>query len=70
MSGDAATLAEIGPDYGLDYTLHTEEGENYAVDHTTAVYLLDRQSRIVYMFSYGTDEDAIVQAIREQIAGA
>jgi protein SCO1/2 len=70
MSGDAATLAEIGPDYGLDYTLHTEEGENYAVDHTTAVYLLDPQSRIVYMFSYGTDTDAIAQTIQQAIAEA
>jgi protein SCO1/2 len=68
MSGDAATLAQIAPDYGLDYTLHIEQGENYAVDHSTAVYLLDPQSRIVYLFSYGTDRDAIVQTIREQIA--
>lgn len=70
MSGDAATLAQIGTDYGLDYTLNTDEGENYTVDHSTATYLLDPQSRIVYLFSYGTNRDAIVQTIREQIADA
>lgn len=63
MSGDPETLAQIGPDYGLDYTLHTEEGENYSVDHTTRVYLLNPQSRIVYEFSFGTMRDAIVQTI-------
>ena len=68
MSGDEATLARIGPDYGLDYTLHTEEGVNYTVDHTTRVYLLDPQSRIVYEFSFGTDRNVIVQTLREALA--
>jgi protein SCO1/2 len=70
MSGDAATLTEIGGDYGLDYTLHIEQGENYTVDHSTATYLLDPQSRITYLFSYATDRDAIVQAIRAEINAA
>ncbi|MCC6803230.1 MAG: SCO family protein, partial [Anaerolineae bacterium] len=69
MSSDPETLAEIGPDYGLDYTLHTEQGENYTVDHTTRVYLLDPQSRIAYEFSFGTDRDAVIQTIQAQLAG-
>ncbi|MFN8448684.1 MAG: SCO family protein [Anaerolineae bacterium] len=70
MTGDAATLAQIGPDYGLDYTLHTEEGANYSVDHTTRVYLLDPQSRMVYEFAFGTDQDAVVATIRGQLNSA
>ncbi len=70
MSGDDATLARIGGAYGLYYQLHTEEGENYSVDHTSQSYLINPQGQMIDMFSYDTAEDAVVQTIESEIAQA
>ncbi len=67
LTGDPVTLDTIGPDYGLDYTLNTSEGENYSVDHTTRTYLLDAQGRMVAVFSFDVSEDVIVQTIEDAI---
>jgi protein SCO1 len=70
LTGDPATLEEIGPDYGLDYTLHTEEGENYSVDHTTRSYLLNPQGQMIAVFSFDVPEDVIVRTIENAIPQA
>ena len=67
MSGVKTVKDQLTADFGLDYTLHTEEGENYSVDHTTRTYLLDPQGRIVYQFSYGTDRNAIVATLQSKM---
>lgn len=64
LSGEAATLENIGPDYGLDYTLHTEEGENYSVDHTTRTFLIDSQGRMVATFAFDVPEEVVVETIQ------
>ena len=73
LQGDDATLAEIGPDFGLVYQRQTDTGSaaSYLVDHTTRSYLIDPQGRLRRSFSYSTQPDAIAQAITAlQAAGA
>ncbi len=65
MSGEPGMLAEIAPDYGLEYILHTDEGENYSVDHTTRTYLIDPQGRLVRVFSFDVPRDVIAETVRE-----
>jgi protein SCO1/2 len=67
MSGVGDYADQLAADFGLDYVLHTEEGENYAVDHSTRAYLLDPQGRIVYHFSYGTNRSAIVATLQSRM---
>jgi protein SCO1/2 len=67
MSGVEGAADQLTADFGLDYTLHTEQGENYSVDHSTRTFLLDPQGRIQYTFSYGTDRDAIVSVIQSKM---
>ncbi len=69
LSGDEATLTEIGPDYGLYYSLNTDEGENYSVDHTTVTYLIDPQGRMIDLFSFDAEPDVIVKTIQKAMAG-
>lgn len=67
MSGVETVKDQLTADFGLDYTLHTEEGENYPVDHSTRTFLLDPQGRIQYTFSFGTPQDAIVSVIQSKM---
>lgn len=67
MSGSDEVLALIGPDYGLYYELHTEDGtdDNYLVDHTGRSYLIDPQGMLRISYAYGTESDIIAETIRE-----
>ncbi|MBI1260032.1 MAG: redoxin domain-containing protein [Chloroflexi bacterium] len=68
LTGNDAVLRKIGTDYGLDYTLHTEEGENYSVDHTTRQYLLDPQAQIVDEFAFDSAQADVVSVIQQALA--
>lgn len=66
MSGDDATLLRIGPDYGLYYERHTEEGGasgNYPVDHSTASYLIDPDGKLRVIFSYSAEPDVVAENV-------
>jgi protein SCO1/2 len=68
LTGNPEVLAEIAPDYGLDYALNKEEGENYSVDHTTRTFLIDRQGRLVDVFSFDVPQSIIVAEIQQEMA--
>jgi protein SCO1/2 len=69
MSGDAVTLAQITPDYGLFYQQNTaDEQGNYIVDHSTPVYWLDPQGRLRATIAYGTYAEQIIEVIRPFLA--
>ena len=68
LTGNDTVLRKIGTDYGLDYTLHTEEGANYSVDHTTRQYLLDPEARIIDEFSFDTAQVDVVKVIQQEMA--
>lgn len=61
LSGDDATLDEIGPEYGLHYEKRVVEGTSadYLIDHTTPSYLIDSAGQLVTIYSYGTPHDVI-----------
>jgi protein SCO1/2 len=66
MSGDDATLLRIGPDYGLYYERHTDEGGasgNYPVDHSTASYLIDPDGKLRVIFSYSAEPDVVAENV-------
>ncbi len=68
LTGDDATLTQIGPDYGLYYSLNKSEGENYSVDHTTVTYLIDPQGKMIDLFSFETENDTEIATIQQQMA--
>jgi protein SCO1/2 len=65
MTGSADDLDQITAIFGLEYVLHTEQGENYSVDHTAGVFMLDREGVLHSFFDFGTEPVVIVQKLRE-----
>lgn len=54
--GDDASLAALVKHLGVYYVRHDKGGEkHYAVDHTAAIYLIDRKGRLLAVFSAPQD---------------
>ncbi|WP_400766347.1 SCO family protein [Methylosinus sporium] len=53
VSGDRAQLDPMLKEYRIYSKKAAESGEDYAVDHTTVVYLMDKNGRFVSSFNVG-----------------
>ncbi|MCC6905385.1 MAG: SCO family protein, partial [Anaerolineae bacterium] len=53
---DEALLQQIAADFGVYFELEPPDPETggYVVNHTASVFLIDRQSRMLEVFMYGT----------------
>jgi protein SCO1/2 len=69
MTADASTLRLIGPDYGLYWTPHQTNAAPNApdVDHSPASYLIDPQSRLVKIYTYGVPATTISADIKKML---
>ncbi len=61
MTGDEATLNRLGADYGLYF--QKQEGENYVVDHTASIFMIDAEGRLTTVYTFGTEPDVIVEDV-------
>jgi protein SCO1/2 len=52
-SGDRAAIDPVLREYRIYSKKAAENGEDYAVDHTTVVYLMDKNGRFVSSFNVG-----------------
>jgi protein SCO1/2 len=79
MTGDEATLRQIGAEYGLMFQLetvnvghehdddheHDLDDENYFVQHTSPSFLIDRDGYLRMVYFYGTEPETIAEGIRQ-----
>lgn len=68
-TGEPAVLADIARRYGVFYNRPDTGGsdDNYAIDHSADIYLIDGNGRITDKIAHGTTSTAIAQAIRKQL---
>jgi len=65
MTGDELTLRRIGADYGLYFEIHDDgRTQNYLVDHTASVFLIDPEMRLTAIYAFGTDPQVIADDLR------
>jgi protein SCO1 len=70
LTGNPQQIAAIAQEYGVYYTRHkTGPGaEDYVVDHSTYVYLMDSRGKFVRGFDADTPGARIADAVRDLIA--
>jgi protein SCO1/2 len=70
LQGDDTTLARIGKEYGLYYKKEqvANTSEPYLVTHSAASYLLDRNGRMIKIYSFGTSPKIIAADIGDLYA--
>jgi len=72
LSGDEATLRQIAPEYGLYYRRREIEGSQagYFVDHTVVTYLLDREARLIKIYSHEVEPETIGNDLAAMLANS
>lgn len=65
FSGTEAEIAAVAKAYRVFYQrIPTEDGEDYTIDHTASVYLMDGEGRFVGTISYDEDPDNALAKLR------
>jgi len=66
--GSTALIDALAQRYGVLFERQpADENGNYAVDHSSWIYLIDRQGRLVERLDHGTPPSAIASALRARL---
>lgn len=67
LTGDPAAIAAAAKAYRVYYKKVPLEGEDYTLDHTALVYLMDKQGRFVAPFNIKRPPEAAVADLRKYL---
>jgi protein SCO1/2 len=70
LTGSPEEIASIAKAYRVYYKKAASSGasENYEMDHSTTIYLMDREGRFRKHFGYTTDARGLAQGLREAMS--
>jgi len=69
-TGTVDTVAAAAKAYRVYYKKVPMEGGGYTVDHSSAVYLLDKRGEFVEPLSYGMPHDMVLERLRKLISSS
>jgi protein SCO1/2 len=65
LSGDKEAIDETGAPFGLYYSVHEgSEAGGHLIDHTAAIFLLDRQNEAIVVYPYDVPADTLVDDLK------
>jgi protein SCO1/2 len=70
LSGDPNQIKKVAKAYGVYYAKAQQEDsepDDYFMDHTSLVFLMDRQGEYVAHFSHKTEPDIMAKKIKEHL---
>jgi len=69
--GTPAQTAEIAARYGVYYKKapYDESAMGYGVDHSSTIYVVDRQGRVVDQIMHGATPEKVAASLRRALAG-
>ena len=68
ITGDADQIDRLADAWGVFYEKVPLEGDDYTMDHTASVFLLDRQGRFQGTIAYREDMDTALGKLRNLLA--
>lgn len=71
LTGSAEEIAAVAAGFGI-YHARTEDpegGEDYEVDHTSTITVLDREGRARLVWAFGTETQHMVSDLRRLLTG-
>jgi protein SCO1/2 len=66
LTGSEEEIAAVTKAYRVYYQAHTEEGDNYTVDHSGVVYLMGPSGKFVANYSLETSPDKLAADLTEK----
>lgn len=68
LTGDAETIAEIAKRYYVRYAFVGKgQIENYTVDHTASLYVIDREGKLMTVLPHGLPPQALADSLMNAI---
>ena len=68
LTGSAEEIAKVAKAYRVYYARVEDQGDgDYLMDHSSILYLMDRDGKFVTHFNYGTDAKALSKALAERL---
>jgi len=68
LTGDAAAIKQAADAYKVYYArVPTQKGDDYTIDHTAFIYLMDRDGKYLGFLPPSTDADRIATTIRPHL---
>jgi protein SCO1/2 len=67
LTGTPAAIAKIAHEYRVYYAKHPLPGNTYAIDHSSAIYLLDPQGRFVKAYDAQATPAAIAEDLKAEL---
>jgi cytochrome oxidase Cu insertion factor (SCO1/SenC/PrrC family) len=69
LTGDAAAIRRATDAYKVYYAkVPNQNGDDYTVDHTAFIYLMDAAGKYLGFFPPGTNADRIAETIRQRLS--
>lgn len=68
LMGSQSELEQVWKDYGVYQEVNTDNTSNNSVDHSTRIYLIDRQGKLLLTYPSGFETHQIVQDVRFLLA--
>jgi len=69
FTGTEEEIASVAKAYRVYYQAHKEQGENYAIDHSGVVYLMDKNGLFLGNYSLDTSADKLAAELAKKTAG-
>lgn len=70
LTGSPEAIAKAAKAYRVYYAKSANKsGEDYLMDHSSIIYLMDKEGTFLKHFSYGTDARTLAKAIEKAIDG-
>jgi cytochrome oxidase Cu insertion factor (SCO1/SenC/PrrC family) len=70
LTGDARSIRRVALAYKVYYAKVPRTGDDYTVDHSGYIYLVDQAGQYLGFFPPGTPPDRIADVIRPLVQGA
>lgn len=68
LTGSSEEIAKVAKAYRVYYARVEDQGDgDYLMDHSSILYLMDRDGKFVTHFNYGTDAKALSKALAERL---
>ena len=67
LTGSAEQVAAVAKTYRIYFAIPENAGEDYTVDHSTVIYLMDSDDEYLANFSYTASVEEIVAGLREHL---
>lgn len=68
LTGTPAAVAQTAKEYGVYYQRHPLPNGDYEMDHSTAIYVMDRDGRYQQIIAYSDPDSVAMPILRKAVA--